>query len=215
MKTDIKDFYFNSPRPEMLNYIPKAAKKVLDVGCANGMFACLVKQEFDATVWGIEINPDAAHIASKNLDRVIVKDIFDAFSDLPEKYFDCVVFNDVLEHLVDPYSVLDKIKKFLSPEGVVVASIPNIRHAPVLFDLVVNGNWDYAEYGVLDKTHLRFFTKASIKKMFSNLGYDLIQMNGINRSESIKGKIISKLLIGAISDMKYIQFACLARPKNH
>ena len=133
----------------------------------------------------------------------------------PEKYFDCVVFNDVLEHLVDPYSVLEEIKKFLSPEGVIVASIPNIRHAPVLFDLVVKGNWDYAEYGVLDKTHLRFFTKASIKKMFSNSGYELIQMNGINRSVSIKGKIISKLLIGAISDMKYIQFACLARPKNH
>jgi 2-polyprenyl-3-methyl-5-hydroxy-6-metoxy-1,4-benzoquinol methylase len=215
MKTDIKDFYFNSPRPEMLNYIPKTTRKVLDVGCANGMFASLVKQEFDAIVWGIELNPDAAHIASKNLDRVIVKDIFDAFSDLPEKYFDCVVFNDVLEHLVDPYSVLEEIKKFLSPEGVIVASIPNIRHAPVLFDLVVKGNWDYAEYGVLDKTHLRFFTKASIKKMFSNSGYELIQMNGINRSVSIKGKIISKLLIGAISDMKYIQFACLARPKNH
>ena len=215
MKTDIKDFYFNSPRPEMLNYIPKTTRKVLDVGCANGMFASLVKQEFYAIVWGIELNPDAAHIASKNLDRVIVKDIFDAFSDLPEKYFDCVVFNDVLEHLVDPYSVLEEIKKFLSPEGVIVASIPNIRHAPVLFDLVVKGNWDYAEYGVLDKTHLRFFTKASIKKMFSNSGYELIQMNGINRSVSIKGKIISKLLIGAISDMKYIQFACLARPKNH
>ena len=185
MKTDIKDFYFNSPRPEMLNYIPKTTRKVLDVGCANGMFASLVKQEFDAIVWGIELNPDAAHIASKNLDRVIVKDIFDAFSDLPEKYFDCVVFNDVLEHLVDPYSVLEEIKKFLSPEGVIVASIPNIRHAPVLFDLVVKGNWDYAEYGVLDKTHLRFFTKASIKKMFSNSGYELIQMNGINRSSLV------------------------------
>jgi 2-polyprenyl-3-methyl-5-hydroxy-6-metoxy-1,4-benzoquinol methylase len=197
MQATLKEFYFGSDRPEMLNYIPKSTKKILDVGCANGMFATLAKQEFGAITWGIEINPEAAAIAAQNLDRVIVNDVLHALNDLPQGYFDCVVFNDVLEHLVDPYTVLTQIKKFLSPEGVIIASIPNIRHAPILVDLLVGGNWDYADYGVLDRTHLRFFTKNSIKKMFANLEYTLLKIDGINRSESLRGKIISKLLIGS------------------
>ncbi|AFY62542.1 class I SAM-dependent methyltransferase [Synechococcus sp. PCC 6312] len=214
MRQVIKNWYFNSDRIEMLAFIPSFSKKILDIGCANGRFATLVKDKFGVEAWGIEINPEAARIASQHLDKVLHKDILDALNDLPEKYFDCIIFNDVLEHLIDPYTVLKKVKKNLSNEGVVIASLPNIRHAPVLYELLVKGNWDYQDYGVLDRTHLRFFTRKSIKKMFEEQGYTILKMDGINRSESIRGKLISKLLVGPFYDMKYIQFACLVKP-NH
>ncbi|MBE9242841.1 class I SAM-dependent methyltransferase [Synechocystis salina] len=212
MQKTIQEIYFDSTRIEMLNYIQNNAKTVLDVGCANGCFSALVKERLGIEVWGIEINKDAAKIAEKKIDKVIVQDIATAVNQIPKKYFDCIVFNDVLEHLVDPYSILKKVKDNLTDQGVVVSSLPNIRHAPILYDLIINGNWDYQEWGVLDKTHLRFFTKKSIKKMFEEQGYTILKMDGINRSESFKGKFISKLLIGPVSDMQYIQFACLAKP---
>lgn len=212
MQGTIKEYYFNSPRSEMLDYIPKSTKRILDVGCANGMFAALAKEELGAIAWGIEINQESAEIASQNLDKVISKDVFEALNELPEKYFDCIILNDVLEHLVDPYSLLHLIKNFLSEDGVIVASIPNVRHLPVLFDLVVGGNWDYADYGVLDRTHLRFFTLNSIKKMFSDLDYTLLKIDGLNKSQSLRGKVITNLLAGPFHDMKYVQFACVAKP---
>jgi 2-polyprenyl-3-methyl-5-hydroxy-6-metoxy-1,4-benzoquinol methylase len=204
--------YYGESREEMINYLSPQMRVVLDVGCAKGYFGRLAKTQLGVSVWGIEINPDAANIASKYLDKVICKNICDAINDLPLSYFDCIVFNDVLEHIIDPYGLLGFIKRLLTPDGVIVASIPNIRHAPVLYELVVRGNWDYRDLGVLDKTHLRFFTKKSIKKMFEDQGYDVLKMDGINRSESFRGKFISKLLIGPVSDMRYIQFACLAKP---
>jgi 2-polyprenyl-3-methyl-5-hydroxy-6-metoxy-1,4-benzoquinol methylase len=207
--------YFDADRSEMLKYIPLSAKTILDIGCANGVFATLVKKQLGITAWGIELNAEAAKIASQTLDYVISKDVFDALECLPKEHFDCIVFNDVLEHLIDPYTLLKLVKKLLTSNGVIVASIPNIRHAPILFDLVVNQNWNYTDWGVLDRTHLRFFTKKSIRKMFEEEGYTILKIDGINRSESFKGKFISKLLIGPFSDMKYIQFACLAKPNSY
>jgi hypothetical protein len=92
--------------------------------------------------------------------------------DLPAtEPFDCIVFNDVLEHMIDPWSVLATTRSLLSARGVVVASIPNIRHVSVLLPLLVRGRWSYMEWGVLDRTHLRFFTRRSMISMFEGAGY--------------------------------------------
>lgn len=211
--SQVNDYdYFGVSRPEMIKYIPKTTRTLLDVGCAKGLFSELAKEKLGVTTWGIEINSDAASLASEVMDKVICKDVNTAIKEIPDNYFDCIVFNDILEHLVDPYFVLDFIKCKLTQDGVVIASLPNIRHAPILYDLVVNANWNYQEWGVLDKTHLRFFTKKSIIKMFEDQGFTILRMDGINRSESFRGKFISKLLVGPVSDMQYIQFACLAKP---
>jgi 2-polyprenyl-3-methyl-5-hydroxy-6-metoxy-1,4-benzoquinol methylase len=201
-------YSYGGYRSEMLQYIPQYTKTILDVGCARGEFMALAKKKLGLIAWGIEINSEAAQIAQATLDKVISKDINDALNELPANYFDCIVFNDVLEHLIDPYTLLTQVKNFLTKDGVVIASIPNIRHAPTLYQLLIKGNWDYQEYGVLDKTHLRFFTKKSIKKMFESQGYSLERIDGISCSGSWR----TKLLIGAVSDMKYQQFACVAKP---
>ena len=131
-----------------------------------------LKNKLNAEAWGIEYNDEAATAAEEKLDKVISGKIEDALTELPDNYFDTIIFADVLEHLVDPYSVLELIKDKLSPEGELIASIPNVRHWSVVKQLL-EGRWDYQEWGIMDSTHLRFFTRQSIQSMFDKAGYNI------------------------------------------
>jgi 2-polyprenyl-3-methyl-5-hydroxy-6-metoxy-1,4-benzoquinol methylase len=210
MMESIRQLYATRPREEMLRYVPPSRTRVLDVGCAAGTFGAQVKKRGRAEVWGIELDPASAAEAAQVLDRVIAKDAFSALAELPAGYFDCVVFNDVLEHLTDPYKLLGEIKRHLTPDGLVVASIPNVRYVGVVWDLIARGNWDYQDWGVLDRTHLRFFTLHSIQKMFVGLGYDVERIDGINATRV--GNLANKLLPRRFADIPFMQFACVARP---
>lgn len=205
--------YYSYKRPEMLNFIPGNPKKILDVGCGEGSFSISMKKKFNAEVCGVEINPEVAKVAQKNIDKVLVGDILKVIDDIPNSYFDCIVFNDVLEHMIDPYAVLTKIKVKLAPEGVIVCSIPNVRHISVLKKLLINGDWKYEDCGILDKTHLRFFTKKSIINMFNSLNYQIIKIEGINPTKWWKFLPINILTLGQMRDARFVQFACLVKPK--
>jgi 2-polyprenyl-3-methyl-5-hydroxy-6-metoxy-1,4-benzoquinol methylase len=211
---DEKINYYDQLRPEMLRLVPTDAKKILDVGCAHGVFSENIKNRQSAEVWGVEINKEASEEASKRLNRVINKDLESALEDLPDNSFDCIVFNDVLEHMVDPYSALNKIKSKLTPNGVVVASLPNVRFFEVLFFLLFFKRWDYQECGVLDRTHLRFFTYKNIKELFESNGYDICEFKGINPTKSILYNVVNILTLGFMWDSRYIQFACVAQKKK-
>lgn len=204
--------YYAAERTEMLRYIPSTVKRVLEVGCGDGTFGQRVKQAYSCEVWGVEAFEAAAMQAKRKLDQVLCA-FYSVDLDLPDAYFDCVVFNDVLEHLVDPYSALTFTKKLLSPDGVVVASIPNIRYFPVIWDLLVHRQWQYADSGILDRTHLRFFTEISLKETFSSLGYQILALEGINplNGHTIY-RLISMLLRDYVKDMRYPQFAIVAKP---
>ena len=204
--------YFSGTRPEMMNYVPVSAGTILEIGCGEGKFGLRLKEERGAKVWGVEYDPASAMKAEKVLDRVIAGDVTMALNELPDAYFDAVVCNDVLEHLTDPYTVLDRLKKKLSLNGVVVSSIPNVRFFRNLYDLVFRKNWDYTEDGILDKTHFRFFTKNSIRKMYEGAGYKILHLEGINASKSIRPIFWNLLFLGAFSDIKYRQFATVATP---
>ena len=206
--------YFIEKRQEMLGFIPADSKSVLDVGCGAAEFSAPLKEKLGAEVWGIEVNAEAAKLAASKLDKVIVCGAEEAIDALPDDHFDCVIFNDVLEHMVDPHSVLHTIKPKLSGHGVVVCSIPNVRHIGVLFELVVLKNWKYRDHGVLDRTHLRFFTKMSIASMFDECGYEIHSLQGINREQSLLLRFANILTLGWLSDTLYLQFACVARPKD-
>jgi 2-polyprenyl-3-methyl-5-hydroxy-6-metoxy-1,4-benzoquinol methylase len=204
--------YYAQARPEMLPFIPKDAKRILDVGCSEGRFGLQLKEMLGAEVWGVEMMEAVAGIARQSLDRVLVGDIMQQLAHLPDDYFDCVTLNDVIEHIVDPYRMLLAMKQKLSPRGVVVASIPNIRYFRNLFDLVIRGSWRYTEHGILDNTHLRFFTKKSIKETFESLGYRVIQLQGINATPSWKVRVFNILTLGFFSDTRFLQFCCVAKP---
>src|SRR5262249_12512675 len=120
-----------------------------------------------------------AEVAERRLDHVI-NDQFGRNCELNGKRFDCIVFNDVLEHMIDPYSALVYAKESLVPNGRVVASIPNVRYFDNVWSLLIDGSWEYCDAGILDRTHLRFFTKKSIESMFVDLGYDIEVLKGIN-----------------------------------
>jgi 2-polyprenyl-3-methyl-5-hydroxy-6-metoxy-1,4-benzoquinol methylase len=206
------DKYFSQTRSEILPFVPKDAQRILDVGCGEGRFASKLKELLGAEVWGIEYVPAAAEVARRSLDRVLVGDVMQQLEQLPDRYFDCITFTDVLEHLVDPYRVLVAMKQKLSPRGVIVASIPNVRFFRTLFNLVVRGQWRYEEAGILDKTHLRFFTKKSISEMFDSLGYSVVELKGINATPSWKVALFNFATLGLFSDTRYLQFCCVAEP---
>lgn len=207
--------YYGNRRHEILPFLPPTVRKLLDVGCGRGAFASNVKAQLGCQVWGVELNPHAARVAAARLDRVVQADVRVAFAELPAASFDCITFNDVLEHLPEPGEVIRSARRLLAPGGVVVASIPNVRHVSVVLDLFLRGRWEYADNGILDRTHLRFFTASSIRALFDEHGYRVRTLQGINRSLKTKaGGLAARLLPPRFRDMQYLQFAVVAEPKT-
>ncbi len=203
--------YFSQTRPEMLPFVPSDAKKIIDIGCSEGKFGRTVRERNKAVVWGVEMNPRAAMEARKNLSKVFVGDIQIALKKIPKANFDCAIFNDVLEHLPYPEKVLEQIKDKLIPGGWIVCSIPNILHVSILKGMLIDRDWKYAPSGILDRTHLRFFTHKSLRRMFGNLGYSIEQIKGINPSRSKKFVLFNLLTLGLFQETQYQQYACVVR----
>jgi len=211
------DSYFQHTREEMLEFIPKIARNILEVGCGDGSFGAYVKKNIPCKYYGIEPDTRFSKQAAERLDY-FDNSLFTTESNLPTNHFDCIVFNDVLEHLAEPQVALLACKAFLKPEGVIVSSIPNMRHAPYLYRLAYLGEFDYENSGIMDKTHLRFFTKKSIKKMYESLGFEVVKHIGINESLARRFRYLVKTLNlmtnGKFEDTKYQQFATVARKAN-
>jgi 2-polyprenyl-3-methyl-5-hydroxy-6-metoxy-1,4-benzoquinol methylase len=181
----------------------------------SGEFGKSVKSRQVVEYWGIEPVAEAASAAQGKLDRVLKGNIERDNLCLPEEYFDCLVCNDVLEHLVDPWAVLRSLRRTLRPHGYVAASIPNMRYFEVIRDLLQKADWRYVDAGTLDRTHLRFFTKISMTAMFQECGYEVLRIEGINSKKlSWKFAFLNTMLRGAWNDIQYLQFACLARKQN-
>lgn len=145
---------------------------MLEFGCATGYMSAVLKQRNGCSVVGIEISSDAAELAREHCDQVIVGDAetLDYDSVLEGERFDAIVFADVLEHLREPGEVLSRIRPFLAEEGEMIASIPNVAHASLRLALL-GGEFRYRELGLLDDTHLRFFTRATVQDLFEEAGY--------------------------------------------
>jgi O-antigen biosynthesis protein len=169
---DLEEFLLdeNSSLTKMLRLIGNH-KQVVDFGCATGYFAQLLAQQH-CIVTGVEINPEAAKVAQQYCQSVIVADLdFVSVQEiLPNRQFDVAVFGDVLEHLRNPWQILRDTKEILAEDGYVVASIPNIAHGAIRLALL-QGQFEYTEFGILDNTHLRFFTRKTVQDLLENSGY--------------------------------------------
>jgi GT2 family glycosyltransferase/tetratricopeptide (TPR) repeat protein/2-polyprenyl-3-methyl-5-hydroxy-6-metoxy-1,4-benzoquinol methylase len=180
--------YFEFSRPDVLALVPQSARRVLDIGCGAGRLGESIKARQPAHVAGVEMSPDAAERAGQRLDRVDIGTIEDAAIDFPEQSFDCVICADVLEHLRSPEAVLLKIRRWLAPDGTLVASIPNVANQAVIRSLL-EGNWTYESAGLLDQDHVRFFTRREIEKMLFRAGFEVRELrvvpgNGFSEWES-------------------------------
>jgi len=205
--------YYDNPREDMLKYIPQSTKRSLEFGCGCGGFSTLLKKALGVEAWAIEIEQQSAKVASQNLDKVINSDALESLDKLPQNYFDCIIFFDILEHLIDPYNLLNEVKTKLTTNGVIVASIPNVRYYRTFIKFVLHGNWDYEDHGILDKTHLRFFTYKSIRKMMRDLDFDILVLEGIHPTSSRTFKLLNIVLLSALSDVRWKHFALVIRPK--
>ncbi|SDG76445.1 class I SAM-dependent methyltransferase [Psychroflexus sediminis] len=203
-------YYFNK-RPEMLEFCPEDAKTILDVGCGQGAFAKQIKDKYHTETWGIEYMRSHGEKAEKILDKVFIGECEKFIDDLPNDYFDVIYFNDVLEHLIDPYMVLNKMKNKLTKKGRIISSIPNIRYHSALKSLVLKKDWKYEESGVMDHTHLRFFTKKSIKRMYEDLGFKIITHKGINKTGSLKPYLYNLFLFFSAFDIFFVQYATVVK----
>ena len=156
-----------------MNYI-EPDSIVLDVGCACGDFGVVLKNTKNCLMYGLEYDPDSCEISRKTGAYESVEQ-FDLnllsendFKDYVSK-FDYVVCNDILEHLRNPENTIKLLKRYLKPNGAIIASIPNIAHASIKSNLLLN-DFTYTKYGVLDETHIRLFTYKSIASMFAGAG---------------------------------------------
>jgi 2-polyprenyl-3-methyl-5-hydroxy-6-metoxy-1,4-benzoquinol methylase len=165
-----KDLDDNSSLKKMLRLVGEE-KRVIDFGCATGYFSQLLNKR-GCSVTGVEINADAAKVAEQYCEQVIVADLdFVSVTEiLLAQSFDVAVFGDVLEHLRNPWKLLEETRQLLKPEGYVVASIPNIAHGAIRLALL-QGRFEYMDLGLLDNTHLRFFTRKSVESLFERAGY--------------------------------------------
>lgn len=206
--------YADSPRDEMLKYVPSNAMRVLDVGCHTGAFGKALKTKGVAEVWGIEPNDDTRRVACEHLDTVL-DGFFCERLELPDRFFDVIVFNDVLEHMPDPWGAVKLASRKINAGGRVVISLPNMRFIDNLLHLLKDRDFRYEPFGIRDSTHLRFFTKKSIPVLFENSGLEIVVLEGINEgwwSPSIFRRLTFKLFSKHLEDTKYLQFAVVAKP---
>ena len=203
--------YFEGENEAILNYLPNHLSLVLDVGCSAGGFGKLLKDK-GLTVWGIEPIAHAANQAKSKIDHVI-NDIFDEkiLNIIQDQKFDCIFFIDVLEHMVDPYSAINFSKKILKSNGYIISSIPNVLRYSNILNILKKQDWEYVEAGIMDKGHLRFFSKKSITRLFKESGFTILTMDGINPHCNTIFKLLNFLFLNKFEDMKYTGFITVAR----
>ena len=203
--------YGLSERSELLPFIPATAHSLLDVGCGYGAFCRSLRQlRPEMELWGVEPDPESAQAATDVFDRFIVGEFPDGT--VPNDRFDVVLCADVLEHMAAPEKALFAAAAALTPNGIMVASLPNVRNwRKVVWPLLRHGKWDYTEIGILDRTHLRFFTRSSMVDFFTDNRWIVDSVTGI-KSTSRRDRLVSRISAHRLDDFLFSQYIIVARP---
>lgn len=188
-------------------------RRVLEVGPGWGHVTRALKQR-GCHVTCLELSSEMAAVTERFCDRMLVGNIEteDLRQELPSQGFDVITFGDVLEHLRNPVEVLCQVKPLLIPSGCIVASIPNVAHRSVLYALLL-GEFPYSDDGLLDRTHLRFFTRRTIETMFREAGFRISAMVPIvNDSFYVSTKPVPR---NSFDRLKHKAFKALLRTLSH
>ena len=209
------DPYYGVLRNDILDLVPRTSRKLLDVGCAEGETGAAAKLRCGpgAEVVGIEAHEPAAQIARNRLDRVLMGDVELLTLDVPDRYFDCILCSDVLEHTKNPWAVLESLRRVLSDDGVLIASLPNLRHIVPILKIVAD-RFEYEPSGILDRTHLRFFTQHTMRKLLADSGFRIKRVSA-NRSKSWKFTLLNILSLGLLRPFSVYQYVFVCTKKHY
>lgn len=205
--------YFDNFRIDLIEMLPDAVLKgrFLEIGCGTGGTLEYLKSQGAQYVAGVEINREVVELASaKGLDFTVIANIEKDELPFNKNEFDCVIFGDVLEHLYDPWNALKKITFFLKNDGYILLSIPNIKHYPILWNLILHDNWSYSKTGLLDNTHIRFFTLKEIKKLLAFSNLEMVELR-YNTDSRRMFWILNTLFFNSLFSFSVVQYRVMAR----
>ncbi|NMM75347.1 hypothetical protein B2J88_45540 [Rhodococcus sp. SRB_17] len=197
MHAEDRQASYTSVRADIVELVPHTADHVLDVGCSNGALGNALKDlKPGRTVCGIEFDKDFANDAARYLDAVANEDlnVMDWQVVLPGRSFDCLVFADVLEHLVEPQHCLNASLQRLKPGGTVIVSFPNVRHCSSFFAIFIRGRFPRRDRGIFDATHLRWFTVSDGQALLQGCGLTVTSMSLTLRWGDRGGGLVNKAL---------------------
>lgn len=205
---DEQAFIRKTTHAQLINHVP-AGSTVLEIGCSTGYVSRYLREMKGCVVTGIEVDPDAAGQAAAFCRQILIGDIEkeDLLDPLKGQQFDVILLGDVLEHLINPQLVLARLKGFLSPSGKVLISVPNVANWRIRLNLAT-GKFQYSDEGLLDKTHLRFFTYRSLREMIEKTGYRIYDMGYSAGDGRFLPMLLSRLFPGLLS----FQFIVECRP---
>ncbi|MBF0471748.1 MAG: class I SAM-dependent methyltransferase, partial [Gammaproteobacteria bacterium] len=175
--TQIDLSVINNSHTQLIRRIPKGAA-VLELGCATGYMSAYLTQALNCEVTGVEIDPEAAEQARAHCKEVITTDIEQPGweQQLPQHRYDLILCADIIEHLRNPADLLRRLQPHLKQEGVLLASIPNAAHASIRLEML-EGRITYEQEGLLDRSHLHFYTYASIQALMAAAGFKPVELS--------------------------------------
>ncbi len=207
--------YYSKLRLDALSRsVSKGLHHVLDVGCGEGINGAYLKAHgFARRVVGIENVETVANIATSRLDDVVCADLntLDMADHFEPASFDYILCLDVLEHLADPWERLQALSGLLAPGGRLIASLPNVRNWRVLYDLGLRGRWQYRDAGIMDRTHLRFFTRESSIALLEQAG---LEVTDCHPNMAGKAKQLNRMLFGAVTEFAAVQWLLVGQAVN-
>jgi 2-polyprenyl-3-methyl-5-hydroxy-6-metoxy-1,4-benzoquinol methylase len=203
--------YSDLPRRDYVDALPaNPSAAILEVGCCRGATGRLALQSGKcANYVGIEISPSFAEVARKVLTSVYVGNIEQMELPFAPQSFDALILSEVLEHLVDPWAVLSRLVALLKPGGLVMASAPNVASTNVIRALLAN-KFDYVPEGMMDITHVRWFTPRTFGQMFENAGLEILKL-GSPRPLTPRRAILNRLTFGRLNHLFYDHISAICR----
>jgi 2-polyprenyl-3-methyl-5-hydroxy-6-metoxy-1,4-benzoquinol methylase len=203
--------YFSGVRKDLIDRLdPDASRAILEIGCGEGSTGAYAKQQGKCGLYvGVELFPDAAGAAKAAIDRVYNANIEEF--DIPESpgSFDVLIAGEVLEHLVDPWAVLKRLRSYLRPDALAMASSPNVAHHSVI-RMLLKGEWTLADSGRMDRTHLRWFTPKSYADMFRACGFTVVSTEPLAKFGP-RAKLVDGLTAGRLQHLFTGQIVIVAK----
>jgi SAM-dependent methyltransferase len=208
--------YFAHARKEVAPLLPPQCGRVLEIGCGSGVTLGWLRRDQRASyAVGVEISETAAQSARAHADEVHCLDFEHGEIPVENSQFDVILCLDVLEHMVNPWKAVDRlVSRYLAPGGALVVSLPNVRHYSVVLPLLLQGRWDYQDAGLLDRTHLRFFTRDTAISLLSHPLLEPARCMGAGFERHSRKSIFNALTAGIFRDLVTYQYLLVAHKKH-